>query len=110
MERSNGEKYIVPVLLAEMLGSSLLMLAFNLRGDDTLVASLTYFALVVCTYEFSGGHLNPSISLGVYISTKRYVKNLLFMIFIIVAQTVGCLGGLGIGYLLRVTVTDEATG
>lgn len=110
MEKPNGDKFFVPVLLAEMLGSCLLMLAVNLRGEDVLVVPLAYFALTVCFYEISGGHLNPSVTIGVYISEKRYVDNLLYMIFILFFQMIGCLMALGLGYLLRVTVTDAATG
>lgn len=85
MEKQYGDKFILPVLLTELVGTCLLMLAVNLAGDDTLVVSLTYFALIVCCYEVSGGHLNPAISIGVYIAEKRYSHNLLFMIVIIMA-------------------------
>ena len=110
MDYKHGDKFIVPVLVTETIGSMLVMLAVNLAGDDTLVVPLTYFAMIVSSYELSGGLLNASVTLGVYVSTKRYVNNLLFMIFIIVMQTVGCLFALGLGYLLRVQMTDEASG
>ena len=87
----------------------LLMLAANMAGDDLYLVPLAYFALVVCTYEISGGHLNPAITLGVYIQQKRYTHNLLFMIFIMVAQTVGAILALGLGFCLRVTVSDEGS-
>ena len=110
MEKANGEKFFLPVILCEMLGSMLLMLAYNMQGEDNLTVPLAFFALIVCTWELSGGHLNPSISLGVYISTKKYVNNMLFMVFTMVAQTIGCLLALSIGYMVRVTVTDPVTG
>ena len=69
-----------------------------------MVAALTYFSMVVCTYEVSGGHFNPAFSLGVYISEKRYVHNLLYLIFMMLAQTTGALLALPIGYLVRVTI------
>ena len=84
MEYKHGDKFIVPILVTETIGSMLVMLAVNLAGDDTLVVPLTYFAMIVSSYELSGGLLNASVTLGVYVSTKRYVNNLLFMIFIIV--------------------------
>jgi glycerol uptake facilitator-like aquaporin len=110
MDYKYGEKFMAPILLTEFTGSLLVMLAFNMAGDDTLVVPLTYFAMIVSCYDLSGGLLNPGVTLGVYISTKRYVHNLLFMIIIIVAQTLGCLFALGLGYLLRVQMTDQATG
>ena len=104
MDHPHGDKFILPVLATEMFGTCLLMLAVNLSGDDKVVESATYFAMVVCTYEVSGAHFNPAISLGVYISEKRYVHNLLYLIFIIIAQTLGALLALPIGYLVRVTI------
>ena len=85
MERRYGDKFILPVILTELVGTCLLSLAVNLAGSDTLVVSLAYFALIVCCYEVSGGHLNPAVSIGVYIQEKRYSQNLLFLIIIIFA-------------------------
>jgi len=67
MERNKADKFFLPWMATEFGGSVLLMLAYNLQGDDTLVAPLAFFALTCATWQLSGGHLNPSISLGVYI-------------------------------------------
>ena len=108
MEKSLGDKFFAPVLLTELVGTCLLMLAANLSGsDEPLIVPLTFFALIVCAYEVSGGLLNPAISVGVYISEKRYVKNLLFMFFICLAQVLGALLALGLGYLLRTRVKSD---
>ena len=97
-------------MLTEFGGSLLLMLAYNLQGNDSLAVPLTYFALSCATWQLSGGHLNPSISIGVYMQQKRFGKWLLFMIFEMIVQTLGCLTALAIGFLVRVRVNDEATG
>jgi len=94
----------------ELVGTCLLMLAFNMAGPDLYVAAFTYFALVVCAYEVSGAHLNPAVSLGVYIMEKKFDKNFLFLLFYWVAQTVGALIALAIGYIQRVIVEQEGTG
>ena len=107
MEKPDGEKFFAPILLTELVGTCLLMIAANLAGDEILVVPLTYFALIVCTYEVSGGLLNPAISVGAYISSKRYVKHLLFMFFICIAQFIGALIALGFGYLLRVRIENK---
>ena len=107
MEKRYGDKFILPVVATEFAGTCLLVLAANLAGSDTLVVALTYFALIVCCYEVSGGHLNPAVSVGVYIAEKRYSHNLLFMIIIVIGQVVGGLFGLGFGYLIRVTVPKD---
>ena len=109
MEKPDGEHFFGPILLTELIGTCLLMLSANMAGSELLVVPLTYFALIVCTYEVSGGLLNPAISVGVYIGEKKYVKHLLFMFFICIAQLVGALLALGLGYLLRVTIDDHVT-
>ena len=110
MEIPHGDKFLVPVLLTEMIGTMMLMLAVNLAGDDIIVTSIAFFALIVCTYSVSGGHLNPCISIGVYIGQKVYLKRAIIMVLFIVAQFFGALLALVLGYLLRVRVKDEATG
>ena len=109
MEKPDGEHFFGPILLTELIGTCLLMLSANMAGSELLVVPLTYFALIVCTYEVSGGLLNPAISVGVYIGEKKYVKHLLFMFFICIAQLVGALLALCLGYLLRVTIDDHVT-
>ena len=54
--------------------------------------------------------MNPAVSIGVWISEKRYVHNLLFLISISLFQFLGALLALFIGYIMRVTVTDPETG
>ena len=110
MEKLYGHKIFGPVLFAELTGTCLLMLACNLAGDENLLVPLAYFALVTCFYEVSGGHFNPAVSIGVWISEKRYVHNLLFLISISLFQFLGALLALCIGYIMRVTVTDPETG
>ena len=85
MEKPDGEHFFGPILLTELVGTCLLMLSVNMAGTEIMVVPLTYFALIVCTYEVSGGLLNPAISVGVYIGEKKYVKHLLFMVFICIA-------------------------
>ena len=111
MDLPNGGKFPGQIFASELLGTCILMLAFNMSGPDELLAqAFTQFAIVVCIFEISGAHLNPAVSLGVYIAEKKYDKNFLFLLFYWVAQTTGALIALGLGYLLRVRTTQESTG
>ena len=87
----------------------ILSLATNLQGDDPLTAPLAFFAMIAATYDISGGHLNPAVSVGVYFSERRFLPHMVYMIFYIVAQTMGALLALCFGYLVRVTVDKEGT-
>ena len=85
MEKEYGHHFIRTVLKVELVGTCLLMLASNLVKDgdaSILVVPLAYFALVTCFYEISGAHLNPAVSIGVWLSEQRYVSNLLYLIFV----------------------------
>ena len=109
MEKPSGDKFKGTVLLSEFAGACLLMLAYNLQGEDMTVTLLAYFVIVCSTYLVSGGHLNPSITVGVYISEKEYYHNVCYLLLIIAMQTFGCLLALGFGYILRVTVNVQGT-
>ena len=61
-------------------------------------------------YEISGGHLNPAVSLGVFVTTRKYYKNLLFLLFTMLAQFVGAFLTLAAGYLMRVKIKYDDDG
>ena len=112
MEKQHGQYFYGSVLKAEFVGTCLLMLACNMIEDaeENTLMPLAYFSLVMCFYDISGGHLNPAISIGVWLSEKRYVQNLMFMILIHVAQCLGAIVALSLGFMLRVSVTEPNTG
>ena len=63
--------------------------------------------MIVCSIGISGGHLNPAVTLGVYIERKKYTKNMLFVLVIIISQVFGALFALIIGFMLRVTISCQ---
>jgi len=105
MEVPNGEKFITAVVAAEFLACIPYMLAFNLN-DGTYESSLIYFILFTVTIGFSGAHLNPAVTLGVYIEKQKYSKNLCLLIMIIIAQVLGCFAALGLGFMLRISMPE----
>ena len=109
MEKDLKVNHIVPVLLTELVGTCLFMLAANLSGPDMLTQPLAFFALIVCCYDVSGGHLNPAVSMGVFLVERNYAKHAVYVVAVSLAQVAGALIALSIGYMLRVTVTIEGT-
>ena len=109
MEKDHKVNFVVPVLLTELFGTMLFGLAANLSPVDSFAQPLAFFALIVCCYDVSGGHLNPSITLGVYVTERDYKKHVVYLIILSLAQLGGALMALSLGYLLRVTVTIEGT-
>jgi len=108
MEVLNGDKNKFAVLITEFFGTLFFSLAFNLQGNEgTVMMPLVLYSLIIITGDISGGHMNPAVTVGVYIERKKYCKNFLFMVLIIIVQTVGALCAQLLGFLVRVTLNDS---
>jgi glycerol uptake facilitator-like aquaporin len=103
MEVPNGDKFRLTVVLTEFVGIMGVSLAQNL-DDGTHIVGLMIFTMIVCTQSMSGGHLNPALTLGVFIERAKWVSYGAWAFIIIVFQFLGSLCGVGIGWMLRVTV------
>ena len=65
--------------MAELAGSAFLSLMVNM-DDGTHYIGFSYAILMLMFYELSGGHLNPVVTLGVYLTSKAYYDNLIYLI------------------------------
>lgn len=105
MEVPNGERHMMAVLVVEFVASAIYVLGWLLKpagwGQPFLLATL------ICIFgAISGGHFNPSVTIGVYIERKKFKANFCYMILIIVAQLLGTAVALMIAFLLRVSLPD----
>ena len=94
---------MMAAIITEFFGCILLMTVVNV-ADDFIVPALMYFAMTVVLGRISGGHLNPSVSLGVYIEQRKYASNACFLLMLMFAQALGSFCALMIGFLLRVSI------
>jgi glycerol uptake facilitator-like aquaporin len=107
MEVPNGDKFLIAVIMSEFLACIPYMLSYNLN-DGTYEPCLIFFLLFTVTANISGGHLNPAVTLGVYIERQKYSKNFCMMVMIILAQVLGCFSALALGFMLRISMPEKS--
>jgi glycerol uptake facilitator-like aquaporin len=109
MENGNKDKWIA-MAIYEALGTSFIMYALMMeRGVFGPACIFVTMAMMVIAWNVSGGHFNPAISLGVYISEKKFGENLVPLLIMIVGQFAGAFLGLLFGYLALVAKDDMQT-
>ena len=101
MEVPGGHENKLWVLLYEMMGTALLLLAINnsANGDGTtpFAASIGLFGIIMLIGPVSGGHVNPAVSTAVFVREKK-CSNIVYFALIIVAQLLGA--GIGVAIML----------
>ena len=88
--------------LYEAIGTAILITALNLSQGDAFAIGIALFTIVVFIGPISGAHVNPAVTLSVFIKETRNQekigKNFVFMLFIILSQLVGAIVGTCIVY------------
>lgn len=83
-------------LVAEFLGTFLLVLSVLASGGNAFVIGGTYIVILLMITKLSGGHVNPAISFTMYVKGALTLKELM-------AYSVSqILGGVGSLYAYRV--------
>lgn len=77
--------------LAEFLGTLLLLLGILASGGNAIVVGITLAIAIFFTSKTSGGHINPAVSLAMYMKGSLSFNDL---IGYIVAQSLGAVSSL----------------
>lgn len=101
---ADGHNRKLLVCFYEAIGSALFMYCILASGGNAYAVCMGLFASIMIFGGVTGGHFNPAVTLGVYTASGEYGKNLLLMIFIILFQLLGAVGGAALAWLaLRTT-------
>ena len=111
MEVKGGTDRKLVVCLCECLGTALFIYGIIMTGTAATIP-FSLFASILIFGAITGGHFNPAVTLGVYLSeNERYSENFLFMLMIMVSQFIGGFGAMGLAFLslYETSVTDGTT-
>ena len=84
MEIPNGNKFMIAAVIMEFFGIAGYSLAVNMNSGTNIVA-LVMFIMMINTQSISGGHLNPSLTLGVYLERNTYLSYACWAISMVIA-------------------------
>jgi hypothetical protein len=114
MEKRHGQDFKGPVLIAECIGTMILSMVVctiwtypNVNGGTNLwqvilISATGLYVVYNIFAPISGGHFNPIITLGVYLSITFNAANSVLLLLIILAQTFGAFLGIVLSRALRI--------
>ncbi len=70
---------MIGAMVFEFFGTLGYMLAFNIAASIDLLPFLL-FSMVICTFKVSGGHMNPALTVGVYIERKHLKPDFCYLL------------------------------
>ena len=102
MENPAAENKKVIVFAYECLGTAMLVYAVNLQAAFTLgvfAIPLTLFAVILIIGPVTGCHINPAVSLGVFLSNRFWESDLNMFLIMVGAQFTGGFLGIFLVYM-----------
>ena len=87
-------KVLTTQMFFEVIGTAVWVIAFNYGEKDYFIRAISYFATYMICSNISGAHCNPAVTLGVYIASKEYKRNFLWMLLAWFCQCCGAFIGI----------------
>ena len=98
METNRSDKR-VGVLMMEVFGTAIIMYAMMMFEGLYMSTTKVTLIMMLLAWDLSGGHFNPTITIGVYVSQKKFGQQLVTMLTLLVAQFGGACFGVLLGYV-----------
>lgn len=105
VEKSQDRKLLV--VFYEMMGTALFMYCILVSRANPLGVIVGLFASIILFGSVTGGHFNPAVTLGVYLSNGKHLRHLLWLIMILLGQFIGAILGLGFATLSMYEKDEE---
>lgn len=96
MEVAGGKRNKTIVFIYEAIGTGLLLYAINIQKGTTFGQfgiAFMLFAMILIGGPITGGHFNPAVTLGVYISNVKWREDWQIFLLMLFAQFFGALWG-----------------
>lgn len=107
METKNKDKKIA-VAVYELLGTAFIMYGLMMdQGEPGKATVGITFAMMILAWNLSGGHFNPAISIGMYVSEKDFGGNIVTLLIMLASQFAGAILGILFGYFSLIDVTYQ---
>ena len=82
-----------------MLGTALFVYCILTSHGNALAVVIGLFSSIIIFGGITGGHFNPAVSLGVYLSNGNYASQIGYLLMIICGQFLGAVLGLMLAVL-----------
>ena len=85
MEVAGGSERKLLVCLYEAMGTALFVYCVLASVGNAYAVIMGLFASIIIFGGVTGGHFNPAVTLGVFIATGHWIRNIFFMALIMVS-------------------------
>ena len=90
MEVEGASRHKFTVCIYELLGTAFLAYAVLVSIGNSIAVGFTVFVIILILGPITGAHMNPAVSIGVYVSRQKFGGDFVFFLLIVLSQ---CLGG-----------------
>ena len=85
MEVEGASNHKLMVAIYELFGTAFLGFAILVSKGNAIAVSMSVMMIILVLGPITGAHMNPAVTIAVYVSNAKFMRDLVFMIIIIIA-------------------------